>query len=89
MEMPDIKALKKLADACRKAGIVSFKCPNFEFTLTDNYPQPKSRKSKAEKPEQSAYDAQAALFESDSPETNELLFWSVNNPAETDSKEPA
>ena len=29
------KEIKKLAEACRKAGLKTFKCPEFEFTLGD------------------------------------------------------
>lgn len=40
MALPSPKELKKLADACRKAGIVTFKADGIEFTLADK-PQPK------------------------------------------------
>lgn len=35
MALPSPKELKKLADACRKAGIVTFKADGIEFTLAD------------------------------------------------------
>ena len=34
----DVKALKKLAEACRSAGIKHFKNAEMEFTLTDDKP---------------------------------------------------
>ena len=38
MTLPDIKALKKLASACRSAGIKHFKGVDFEFTLSEEPP---------------------------------------------------
>ncbi len=69
MDLPDPKALKKLADACRKAGITSFKGNGFEFTLGD---KPGAAKPKAA-PEASGNDS----FSSDSISEEALLFWSV------------
>ena len=71
MELPDYKALKKLAESCRKVGIKSFKSAAFEFTLTDDLPTPKKSAPKAptgELPTQAL-----------DPETLDdvsLLFWS-------------
>jgi hypothetical protein len=38
LNIPDPKDLKKLADACRKAGIKHFKQGDLEFTLSDEAP---------------------------------------------------
>jgi len=91
MEMPDLKALKKLADMCRKAGIKSFKCESFEFTLIEDAPVSSYKANKVAKTQaQSTYDAQAAKFESDSPTESELLFWSSadlsQNQAQSDAE---
>ncbi len=75
MEIPDYKQLKKLADACRKAGIKQFKGGGFEFTLTDDAPEPSPYKQ-----------AKAAKTMHQGPETpesdpvlsdEEMLFWSA------------
>lgn len=70
------KELKKLADACRKAGISSFKNADVEFTLSDYVPStPKRIRTKKgfEQPsvvEQDEIEVEGGLSES------ELLFWS-------------
>lgn len=46
MDLPDFKALDKLAKACRKAGIRTFEGYGFKFTLDDKEPK-KTRKSKS------------------------------------------
>lgn len=67
----DLKLLKKLADACRKAGISSFKGHGIEFTLGDA-PQPKVAKST---PKTNHDDGKDPV--SDDPSPEELLFWSA------------
>lgn len=73
MDLPSAKEIKRLADACRKAGIRSFKGGGIEFELKDDAPQSDYKKAKAAK----------RPFEDDTqPETEELspdalLFWSV------------
>lgn len=70
MQLPNAKELAKLAAACRKAGIQTFKGGGIEFTLSDHLPE-KPRTAK-----------QAAASDSEDP-TNEdlsqesLLHWSV------------
>lgn len=44
MDLPNAKELAKLAAACRKAGISTFKGGGIEFTLSDHTPEPKSTK---------------------------------------------
>ena len=45
--MMDLKALKKLAAACRKAGIKKYTSPEFSFELTDDIPEAPVKKSVA------------------------------------------
>lgn len=77
----NLKELKKLADACRKAGIKHFKSADYEFTLTDDAPVSAYKQSKSTSARQNA-SAPDTKFESDSLTQDELLFWSTGNPAE-------
>ncbi len=72
MNIPNPKDLKKLADACRKAGIKTFKSSEFEFTLSDDAPV--SNYKKAKSPSPSSPDQP---FQSDSLSPEQLLNWSV------------
>lgn len=77
----DPKALKKIADACRKAGIKHYKCADFEFTLSDQGPISNYKKRTAAKPE--VKESGSQLIESDALSEEELLFWSTGaNPTE-------
>lgn len=69
----DIKTLKKIALACRQAGITSYKCPEFEITLTHDAPQSnyKKRTNKAAPDLSDRIDNQTQLTE------DQLLFYSV------------
>lgn len=71
MNLPDLKKLKKLATACRKAGISSFKSPEFEFTLTEEAPQ------SPRKAAQEAKEFVQGKVETDEPSPQDLLFWST------------
>lgn len=81
MALPSPKELLKLANACRKAGIKSFKSGELEFTLTDEAPaspyiKAKELKSKANE----TLDQMVAAndpFATDSPTPEQLLYWSV------------
>ncbi len=65
------KELKKLAKACRDAGIKSFKGPNFEFILDDApITTPRNSSTKQELPEE---------FQADTLTEEQLLFYSVAN----------
>lgn len=72
--LPDLKELKKLAEACRKAGIKHFRLGDLEFTLSDSDSLPKRRRSTAKGKLDAATDAEAAA---DGLSEEELLFWSV------------
>ena len=85
MDLQDPKALKKLVDSCRKAGITTFKGFGVEFTVG---PEPEKRhRRKAErtievqgpngKERIAAYAApKDETIHTDTPTEEELLFWS-------------
>lgn len=72
----DFKALKKLADTCRKAGIKSYKCPEFEFTLSDEGPL-STYKKKALKSNPEAFSDTSIKASDDNLTEEQLLFYSV------------
>ena len=72
MATPSAKELKKLAKACREAGIHFFKGEGFEFTLTGVAPEKPTRKNASELPE-----ADHNEIEMDSLSQEELMFWST------------
>lgn len=78
----NVKELKKLAAACRKAGIKTYKCGDVEFTLTEDEPQSayKLKKTDSKPADNFAPDTN---FESDSLTEEQLLFWSSGGPAES------
>ena len=82
MQLPDAKELKRLADACRKAGIVKFKGGGIEFELSSEAPESSYKKAKATK----AFHQDSGDVETDEPSPEELLLWSVGGGAELDVK---
>lgn len=76
--LPNAKELKKLAEACRKAGICSFKGYGVEFTLSEQIPAKRSR-NRGMRPAASAQPSQedTSPFASDTLSEEELLFFSV------------
>lgn len=68
----DTKELKKLADACRKAGIKHFKNAEVEFTLSDDLPQSNYKKKQVNAPATGP-----DQITGDSLTEQELLFWST------------
>lgn len=78
MSLPDIKALKKIADACRKAGIKHFRSNDFEFTLSDDAPVKRARRAKGGAPQIKASHLDDGKVETSEPSSEELLFWSSN-----------
>ena len=72
MSLPTPKELKKLAKACREAGIHYFKGENFEFTLTGVAPEKTGRGKNKSAPE-----VQPEKIETDTITEEELLFWST------------
>lgn len=80
--MIDPKELKKLADACRKAGIKHFKNADIEFTLTEEAPVSnyKRKKEVIMLPEGSLL--QETIKNADTLTEDELLFWSTGSDEE-------
>lgn len=74
-QLPDLKALKKLADMCRKCGIKSFKSGAFEFTLSEDVPVSNYKKSKENN--QVPLSMPNTSFQSDTLTEDELMFWST------------
>lgn len=72
MALPTPKELKKLADACRKAGIAHFKCEGLEFTLDDTPAAARKRAPKEARNPTPNDDVQEQTLSEE-----ELLFWSV------------
>lgn len=81
MTLPTPAQIKKLADACRKAGIKHFKSGDLEFTLGDA--PPKSPRNKTSSPvDETPPDAN---FKHDELSYEQLLNWSITS---TDMQEP-
>lgn len=82
MDFPDLKQLKKISDACRKAGIKVFECSDFKITLTDLPPPPSAyKRSKAQKSgKPTDKDFIQGDIASDTPSPEELLYWSAGGP---------
>jgi hypothetical protein len=77
MALPTPKELKKLADACRKAGIFSFKCGDLEFTLGD---KPQSKVGKSHSKVNTGSEVKSVIdeaFEEDGLTQDALLMWSA------------
>lgn len=70
METPNLKLLKKLADACRKAGIKDFEGYGFKFSLSDHVPSARSAKKEAQI-------TASDTFDTDTLTEEQLLNWSV------------
>jgi len=74
------KDLKKLADACRKAGIKHFKNADIEFTLADDAPVSNYKKRTAPPLTQDVATPSDLMNSQMSDE--ELLYWSVGEGTE-------
>lgn len=82
MDFPNVKDLKKLAAACRKAGILNLKVAqdgSFEFSLDPSLVPQKNSKVRAKAKQQEFL--QNSLIETDSLTEEQLLMWSVNDPS--------
>ena len=78
MNLPDPKALKKLAAACRKAGIKTYKCGDLEFTLTDEAPVSEYKATKRKQSPTKISDVDTA-FDTDTLTEDQLLMWSTGD----------
>lgn len=81
MGFPTPKELKKLADACRKAGISTFKQGEIEIHLSGEAPQSNYKKKQAKN-----YGPDKPLEEETLTE-EQLLNWSVFSPPGEDKEE--
>lgn len=70
----DIKALEKLAKACRKAGISYFKNEEFEFKLDGNPEPVRKRNNKQALPM-----SNEPVASEDSLTQDQMLFWSTSD----------
>jgi hypothetical protein len=80
MDSLDPKAIKKLAAACRAAGIESFKGFGVEFTLAPKSAekaQPKTAKSK-----ENPISGPDKEIETEELSASDMLFWSVTSDTE-------
>jgi hypothetical protein len=79
MSLPNAKELKKLAKACRAAGIKHFKNSELEFTLTDDLPARRSKKGQTAKRREVGDLASviAQDFEAEEIGQDALLMWSA------------
>lgn len=75
--MIDPKDLKKLAAACRAAGIASFKSGDVEFTLSDYKPTTSRRKAVKTNPVDTGPDLDPSSDGWDSLSETERLLWST------------
>ena len=69
----DPKQLKKLVKTCREMGILHYKGDGFEFTLSHDAPAKVKQSKNISKP-----NSPDIKFESDTPESDALLFWSAS-----------
>lgn len=72
------KEIKKLADACRKAGVKTFTCPEFSFELGE---QPEAVK-KTKKQTNAPVELPEKTFESDELTEMDLLMYSAGGYSE-------
>jgi hypothetical protein len=83
----DAKALKKLADACRKSGIKQFKGYGVEFTLSDDLPQPKRRQKQSKGFNVLTGVDDSSILNEGGPSEEELLMWSAVTAQESSSED--
>lgn len=72
------KEIKKLADACRKAGIKSFKNSEVEFTLSDTIPfaQPNTRRVRKATVSDVLEQPDVVINDETTLSDEDILFWS-------------
>lgn len=83
MSLPDYKALKKLADNCRKVGIKSFKNADFEVTFSEDAPISSYKKRQASKSTMPAIDSNDVIENYDTLTDEQMLYWSLNETPES------
>lgn len=78
MILPSNKELKRLANACRRAGIKSLRCEGFEFTLSDYLPE---KRTKSAQKAPTGGELKSVIdqdFETEELTQDQLLMWSTN-----------
>lgn len=84
METPNLKLIKKIAAACRKAGIMTFEGYGIKFTLDPStMPIPPSERVVEKTPMAPANEA----LKQESLTEEELLFWSADGLSTESQKE--
>lgn len=76
------KNIKKLAAECRKAGIKTYKCSDFEFTLTEDAPLSNYKKRQDKNTVPTTFSNASDKIITDSLTEEQLLFWSSGEPSE-------
>ncbi len=72
MALPSPKELKRIAKACREAGIKTFKADGLELTFSDSFELPKSKETSVER-------YASDMIPTDEMSDEDKLFWSVGN----------
>jgi hypothetical protein len=83
----DAKALKKIAAACRAAGIKHYKCPDFEFTLSDDVPESNYKRNKRLSTPFIGGPAVDPDFKTDGLTEDALMMWSAVDPLSGEASE--
>lgn len=73
MTKEELKQILEAAKVCRKAGIKSFKTATFEFTLTDDAPEPKKPRGKSKRVSEEST-TQEILVENELTDEELLLY---------------
>jgi hypothetical protein len=81
MTLPSAKEIAKLAAACRKAGITTFKGGGIEFTLSEKAPE-----TKAAKKAELTGESNPAAPKSEELSYEQLLGWSITGLEEAEEK---
>jgi len=89
MALPSAKELKKLAKACRAAGIRHFKNAEIEFTLTDYVSEPAKKSVQKRNETSTMMSVMADDFETEELNQDALLFWSALPADSTGDSQPA
>lgn len=72
MALPSPKELKRIAKACREAGIKTFKADGLELTFSDSFELPKLKETSVER-------YASDMIPTDEMSDEDKLFWSVGN----------
>lgn len=79
MPLPSPKELKKIAKACREAGIKVYRAEGIELHFTDEAPVKHKMKSKKQTTVDPEYTSADGDFVSEALNEEALLFWSASD----------